>query len=90
MKQVRKSIKSYVVKVLDAKKEGVVLDTFEQSFKPRTEKVAVDFIKKTGKTAIEVEVTEKIEVRAMPFDFFMANSTVVENAPIETETEPTI
>ena len=90
MKQVRKSIKSYVVVIKDAKKEGVVLETFEQAFKPKTEKVAIDFIKKTGKTSIDIEVSEKIEVRAMPFDFFMANSTVVENEPIETETETSI
>ena len=86
MKQVRKSIKSYVVTIKDAKKEGVVLESFEQSFKPKTEKVAIDFIKKTGKTSIDIEVAEKVEVRAMDFAFFMANSAVVPNQPIETET----
>jgi hypothetical protein len=77
MKMIRKTIKSYQVTITDAR-TGAVLKNFFQMFKPKNEKVAIDYIKETGKTAIEISVAAIEEIREMPFNFFMENSKTVD------------
>ena len=84
MKTVRKNIKSFSVKILDAKTGGT-LKVYESLVNQSKERIAIDYIKSTGKMAIDVEVTEKNEIREIAFDVFMANSTIVATKEIKSE-----
>lgn len=84
MKTVRKNIKSFGVKILDAK-TGTVIKEYDSMVNQSKERIAIDHIKATGKTAIEVEITEKNELREIAYDVFMSNSTVVPTKVIKSE-----
>lgn len=84
---VRKSFKTYHVEILDGK-TGAALERFDMTHKPKDSKVAVDHIKKTGKTNIEINVTSTDKVMAIPLSVFMQYAVEVEPEP-ETDTDET-
>ena len=76
-KMVRKSFRTYTVEIMDGK-TGAFLERFEQTHKPKESKVAVDYIKKTGKTNIEINILFTDKVMAIPLHVFMQYAVEVE------------
>jgi hypothetical protein len=58
-------------------KSGEVLKEFTSSEKADKAKIAVKYIKESGKTDFFIDIVENVEVREMTVETFLANSTIV-------------